>query len=61
MILGALADVGGQEYLTQQALENPASFMTLIGKVLPTTLATEKDQPLEVKITRTIIDPNEPN
>lgn len=38
MILGALADAGGQEYLKQQAKENPSAFLTLIGKVLPTTL-----------------------
>jgi hypothetical protein len=35
MILGALDDAGGQEYLARQAKENPSAFMTLIGKVLP--------------------------
>ncbi len=35
MIEGALHDVGGREYLTQQAKANPAAFMTLVGKVLP--------------------------
>lgn len=35
MILGALDDAGGQEYLATQAVKNPAAFMTLIGKVLP--------------------------
>lgn len=39
MILGALSDVGGQEYLAEQARENPVAFLALIGKVLPTTLA----------------------
>ena len=38
MILGALSDAGGQEYLARQAEENPAAFMGLIGKVLPTEL-----------------------
>ncbi|NTU49574.1 MAG: hypothetical protein HGA87_01525 [Desulfobulbaceae bacterium] len=38
MILGALDGAGGQEYLKTQAKENPGSFMTLIGKVLPSTL-----------------------
>lgn len=38
MILGALSDAGGQEYLTRQASENPQAFMGLIGKVLPTEL-----------------------
>ena len=35
MILGALSDVGGQEYLKAQAVENPTAFLTLIGKILP--------------------------
>jgi len=39
MILGALADVGGQKYLAEQARKNPQSFMTLVGRVLPMTVA----------------------
>lgn len=38
MILGALDESGGQSYLVAQARENPSAFLTLIGKVLPTTL-----------------------
>ena len=38
MILGALSDAGGQDYLCGQATANPAAFLTLVGKVLPTTL-----------------------
>lgn len=38
MILGALDDAGGQKYLRQQAIENPVAFMSLVGKVLPSTL-----------------------
>jgi hypothetical protein len=38
MILGALHDAGGQQYLTQQARENPTAFLTLLGKVLPATI-----------------------
>lgn len=38
MILGALQQVGGQDYLARQAEENPPAFMTLLGKVLPTTI-----------------------
>ena len=40
MILGALAGAGGEAYLQRQADENPGAFLTLIGKVLPTTLTT---------------------
>jgi hypothetical protein len=35
MILGALDDAGGQDYLAEQAHKNPAAFMALLGKVLP--------------------------
>jgi hypothetical protein len=39
MILGALSDVGGREYLARQAEENPTAFLGLVGKVLPLQLA----------------------
>jgi hypothetical protein len=38
MILGALDNKGGVAYLEKQADENPTAFLSLIGKVLPTTL-----------------------
>ena len=38
MILTALDKVGGPDYLARQAEENPAAFMTLVGKVLPMTV-----------------------
>jgi hypothetical protein len=41
MILGALDAAGGMEYLQRQADESPGAFLSLIGKVLPTTLAGE--------------------
>ena len=40
MILTALDDVGGVDYLRRQAEANPTAFLTLIGKVLPTTMNT---------------------
>lgn len=58
MILGALDDAGGQNYLAMQALENPSAFMTLVGKVLPTTLAGDPENPISIQeIKRTIVDP----
>lgn len=39
MILQALDKAGGAEYLYRQAVENPTSFNSLLGRVLPTTLA----------------------
>jgi hypothetical protein len=38
LILAALDGVGGQAYLERQAEQNPAAFMTLLGKVLPMTV-----------------------
>jgi len=35
MVLEALNGAGGVAYLQAQANENPASFMTLVGKVIP--------------------------
>jgi len=35
MIETALTNAGGTAYLEKQAHENPAAFMTLIGKLLP--------------------------
>lgn len=49
MILQALDDQpgGGVAYLKGQARDNPASFMTLLGKVLPTTLAGDPNAPIQ--------------
>lgn len=49
MILQALETKGGADYLARQADENPAAFMTLIGKVLPLQLTGENGGPIEVK------------
>lgn len=50
MILQALneQDGGGVAYLKLQAIENPGPFMSLLGKVLPTTLAGDPDAPMQM-------------
>jgi hypothetical protein len=35
MILGALDEAGGVEYLVKQAAANPNAFLSLVGRVLP--------------------------
>lgn len=50
MILGALDQAGGQQYLAVQAQASPAAFLMLIGKVLPTTLVGDKDNPISHSI-----------
>jgi hypothetical protein len=48
MIVGALAGVGGQEYLMRQAEQNPIAFMGLIGRVLPFQMTGENGAPIAV-------------
>lgn len=45
MILGALHDAGGKNWLARQALENPVAFMALLAKLLPLELKQESAQP----------------
>lgn len=45
MILQALADVGGEVYLAEQAKQNPNAFMALVGRVLPLQLKEGGDDP----------------
>lgn len=57
MILGALDQAGGQDYLATQAIENPGAFLSLIGKVLPKDLNVggQQDNPVITKIVREIV------
>ena len=41
MILAALDQAGGINYLVEQSQTNPSAFMTLVGKVLPLQVAHE--------------------
>lgn len=44
MILSALEEAGGTDYLVQQSEENPTAFLTLVGKVLPLQVNGAGDQ-----------------
>ena len=46
MILNCLDNCGGVEYLQRQADENPTAFLTLVGKVLPLTVAGDSNAPV---------------
>lgn len=63
MILQALDDAGGVDYLSLQAKENPGPFLALVGKVLPMQVAGDPDNPLKTvtRIENVIIDPANPN
>jgi hypothetical protein len=52
MILGALDEAGGQQYLVEQAHQNPAAFLTLLGKVLPLQVAGSESGPIEISVVR---------
>ena len=53
-ILEAATAAGGEGgmvgYLTLQAMENPGPFMALLGKVLPTQVVGDADNPLTVTV-----------
>jgi hypothetical protein len=51
MILQALDESGGVEYLKQTAVDNPSAFLTLIGKVLPLQVTGENGGPLSMTVT----------
>lgn len=48
MVLAALNQAGGINYLLAQSKENATAFLTLVGKVLPLTVAGDKENPLQV-------------
>ena len=56
MILTALDGAGGVDYLIEQAHANPGAFLALIGKVLPTTLASDPNDPLVVEVLHITVD-----
>lgn len=53
MILAALDESGGVDYLVTQAEKKPAAFMALLAKVLPMTIeGTGANGAITVQITR---------
>ncbi|MBU2839399.1 hypothetical protein HF670_07445 [Acidithiobacillus thiooxidans] len=62
MVLGALEQAGGQQWLAKQADENPTAFMALLGKLLPKQIDLDASitasEPI-TEIRRTIVDPGE--
>jgi len=48
LVIGALQDVGGRDYLAARALDQPVAFMNLIGKVMPTQITGENGGALVV-------------
>ena len=59
MVLAALDRAGGEDYLLEQATTNPRAFLSLVGRILPTTLAGDPDNPVRAvaRIEYVIVDP----
>lgn len=47
MILAALDAVGGQQYLEEQATQNPQAFLSLLGRIIPSEIKVD-NQPMFV-------------
>lgn len=50
MVLGALDDAGGQDYLSRQARNNPQAFLGLVGRCLPKEVKLGGDAKLSVRL-----------
>ena len=48
MVVAALDEAGGIEYLVTQSRDNPTAFLTLVGKVLPLQVAGSLDHQVKV-------------
>lgn len=57
MILEALSNVGGAEYLERKANDprTATAFLGLVGKVLPMTIAGDPKNPLAANVTVTFV------
>ena len=60
MILGALDQSGGVAYLVERANDprTASAFLTLVGKVLPMTVASDPDNPFKASITVSFVKPD---
>lgn len=50
MIMTALREVGGIEYLKLQANENAKTFLLLLGRVLPLQVSGDPEQPIALEL-----------
>lgn len=52
MIIAALDEAGGRDYLVAQSESNPTAFLSLVGKVLPLQLTGAGDGPIHFILSR---------
>lgn len=48
MVLAALEQAGGVEYLAEQAQKSPSAFLALVGKILPTQVTGDDGRPIQM-------------
>ncbi|MES2783585.1 MAG: hypothetical protein V4657_12385 [Pseudomonadota bacterium] len=53
MVLSALDNVGGIEYLEKQAVLQPVAFMGLLAKIMPTQITGADDGPVQIERVKT--------
>ena len=54
MILSALASVGGEAYLIEQAKNNPAVFLALLSKLIPRDVKASVSAEVEISLAERI-------
>ena len=50
MILGALNELGGTQYLVEQGRANPSAFLSLVGRVLPMQVDSRVELDVDVNV-----------
>jgi len=59
MVLAALDQAGGVKYLSRQAVRNPAAFLSLVGRIIPSQVRASLsggDDPIAVQHFESIKD-----
>lgn len=56
MVIQALDEAGGVQYLVTQSRDNPTAFLTLVGKVLPLQVSGEDGGAIGVAIFKGLND-----
>jgi hypothetical protein len=48
-IMAAFADAGGKDYLVKLAKTDPRTFCMLLGKILPTQVTGDENEPVKIQ------------
>lgn len=56
MVLQALDNAGGVEYLTRQAAENPAAFLSLVKAVMPKNIRADVNEDRTLTVIHRVVN-----